>query len=288
MPPAARSAPIRMTPPDDPAAPKEPDAAMISDERHFELRLAQTEADLLASQRLRYEVFVAELGGDGPLVDHAARLERDALDPHYDHLVLIDRRRDPAALEHVVGVYRLLPGERAAALGRFYCDDEYDLAPLRASGRRLLELGRSCVHRDYRGSAAMFLLWNGLADYVLAREIEIMFGVASFHGTDIEALRQPLAYLHHNHLAPPQLRVRARPEHFQPMDLLPAEAIDRRAAMVRTPALIKAYLRLGGCVGEGAFVDHAFNTTDVCLLMDTVLMSQKHRSFYTRRQEPPA
>ena len=39
--------------------------------------------------------------------------------------------------------------------------------------------------------------------------------------------------------------------------------------MVETPALIKGYLRLGGMVGEGAFVDHAFNTTDVCLVMDT-------------------
>ena len=255
----------------------------MSDDAHFRLQLARDEADLLAAQRLRYEVFVAELGGDGPLVDHAQRLERDALDAHFDHLVLIDSRRDAARLEHVVGVYRLLPGERAATIGRFYCDDEYDLTPLRQSGRRLLELGRSCVHRDYRGGTAMFHLWNGLADYVLERGIEVLFGVASFHGTDIEKLRQPLAYLHHHHLAPPALRVRVQPEHFQPMDLLPVEALDRLAAMKATPALIKAYLRLGGCVGEGAFIDRVFNTTDVCLVMDTALMSEKHRGWYTRR-----
>jgi putative hemolysin len=257
---------------------------MIADDPHFVLRLAREERDLLAAQRLRYEVFVAELGGDGPMVDHANRLERDEFDPHYDHLILVDTRRDAEKLEHVVGVYRLLPDDRAAALGRYYSESEYDLAPLKASGRRLVELGRSCVHRDYRGGSAMYHLWNGLAEYVLSRGIEVLFGVASFHGTDIEALRQPLAYLHHNHLAPPALRVRVRDEHFQTMDLLPPDRIDRREAMRLTPALIKAYIRLGGYVGEGAFIDSAFNTTDVCLLMDTVAMSDRHRGFYTRKQ----
>ncbi|MCC6305175.1 MAG: GNAT family N-acetyltransferase [Rhodobacteraceae bacterium] len=257
---------------------------MLTDEPHFILRLAEDEADLLAAQRLRYDVFVAELGGDGPLVDHARRLERDEFDEHFDHLLLIDPGRCAARRNHVVGVYRLLPGERAAAIGRFYSEGEYDLGPLRRSGRRLLELGRSCVHPDYRGGTAMYHLWNGLADYVLGRGIEVLFGVASFHGTDIGALRMPLAYLHHFHLAPEELRVRVLADHFQTMDLVPREEVDRRAALVATPALIKAYLRLGGYVGEGAFVDRAFNTTDVFLLMDTARMSEKHRGYYTRRQ----
>lgn len=249
----------------------------------FETRLARSEADLRAAQRLRYAVFVEELGGDGPLVDHAGRLERDEFDDVYDHLLLIDPARPEG--EHVVGAYRLLPPEGAAAFGRYYCDSEYDLAPLKRSGRKMLELGRSCVLPEHRGGAAMLMLWNGLADYILGRGIELLFGVASFHGTDIEALRQPLAWLHHHHLAPPELRARARAEHFQPMDLLPADQLDRRAAMAGMPNLIKAYLRLGGFVGEGAFIDRPFNTTDVLLLMDTQAMSEKHRSFYARRVE---
>jgi putative hemolysin len=260
---------------------------MIAEDPHFVLRLARDDRDLKAAQRLRYEVFVAELGADGPLVDHDQRLERDDFDAAFDHLLLIDTRRDAAALEDVVGVYRLLPGDRAAATGRFYSESEYDLTPLKRSGRRLLELGRSCVHADHRGGAAMYLLWNGLAEYVLERGIEVLFGAASFHGTDAVALAQPLAYLHHTHLAPTALRVRARPEHFQAMDLLPADKLDRRAAMLGTPALIKAYLRLGGFVGEGAWIDHEFNTTDVCLVMDTARMSDKHRDFYLRKQDRP-
>jgi len=257
--------------------------AMKADEPSYSLRLADSVEDLSAAQRLRYEVFVAELGGDGPLVDHANRLERDAFDPYFDHLLLIDNRRDPAGLDHVVGAYRVMPCDRRVAAGQFYSEGEYDLTPLLTSGRKLLELGRSCVHADHRGGAAMFLLWKGLADYVLERGIEVLFGVASFHGTDVAALAAPLSWLHHHHLAPPAMRVTARPAQRQEMNLIPRDQIDRKAAMAATPALIKAYLRLGGFVGDGAWIDRAFNTTDVCLVMDTVQMSARHRDFYLRK-----
>lgn len=247
----------------------------------FELRLARDEADLRAAQRLRYDVFVAELGGDGALVDHEARLERDEFDPFYDHLILFDRARD---VGQAVGVYRLLRDDQATKLGRYYSEGEYDLSALKTSGRRLLELGRSCLHPDYRGGMAMMHLWNGLARYVAEHGIEVLFGVASFHGTDIAALEGPLSLLHHRHLAPEALRPRAVAAQFQPMDLLAEDQIDRPAAVKATPALIKAYLRLGGYVGEGAFVDHKFNTTDVCLILDTAEIPEKYRGLYTQGQ----
>jgi putative hemolysin len=255
---------------------------MIVDDPHLHLRLATIEADVRSAQRLRYRVFVEELGGDGPLVDHAQRLERDRFDPFFDHLVLVDDRRDAATLDQVIGVYRIMRGDQATAGQGFYSAGEYDLTPLEASGRRLLELGRSCVHPDYRGGSAMLHLWTGLADYVRDHGIEILFGVASFPGTDTAALAQPLSYLHSRHLAPPALRVRAKEPNRARMDLLPPAAIDRPAAMKQTPALIKAYLRLGGFVGEGAWVDHAFRTTDVCLVMDTTRMNERQRDLYAR------
>ncbi len=234
----------------------------------------------MAAQRLRYDVFVTELGGDGALVDHDNQLERDRFDPFFDHLLV----RDSAQGDRVVGVYRLLRDDQAEAAGQFYSEDEYDLTPLRSSGRRLLELGRSCLHPEYRGGAAMFHLWQGLAAYVQEHGIEVLFGVASFHGTDVAEMAQPLSLLHQRHLAPEDLRVRARV--FQSMDLLPPERLDRREAILQVPALIKAYLRLGGFVGEGAFVDHAFNTTDVCLVMDTARMSAQTRARYTEERKP--
>ena len=256
---------------------------MTPDSSWYDIRLATTAEDLLSAQRLRYRVFVSELGGDGAMVDHEAGLERDEFDEVVDHLVLVDRRRDPATLDHVVGVYRLMPGDRARAFGRFYCDSEYDLSRLKACGRSLLELGRSCVDPTHRGGSGMYLLWNALADYVLDHGIEILFGVASFHGTDVAPLAQALSWLHHHHLAPPDLRPVARGPQFQRMVLVPSDQLDRRAAMAAMPALIKAYLRLGGVVGEGAWIDRAFNTTDVFLLMDTAAMSDRHRKYYQDR-----
>jgi putative hemolysin len=254
-----------------------------SEEQHFVLKLADNQEDLIAAQRLRYRVFVDELGATGPTVDHETQREADEFDAVYDHLLLIDRRIDPQSRDHVVGVYRLLRSEVANAGPGFYSSAEYDLGPLENSGRRLLELGRSCVDADHRGGIAVYLLWNALAEYVLKHEVEVMFGVASYHGTDVSAIAQSLAFLHKNHLAPADARVQVRPDHFQRLDLIPDDQIDRVQAMAQTPALIKAYLRLGGSIGDGAFIDRAFNTIDVCLMMDTARMSERHKQAYTRR-----
>ena len=258
---------------------------MNDQQPQFRTVLASSDAERRAAQRLRYRVFVEELGGDGALVDHDARLERDAFDPYFDHLLLLDEARRGDIYDRTVGVYRLLRDEQAAQAGQFYSEDEYDLSVLRDSGRRLLELGRSCLDADYRGGAAMFHLWNGLAEYVAGHGIEVLFGVASFHGTDVDALAQPLSLLHARHLAPEPLRVCAQPSHFQRMDLVPPDRIDRRAAMLQVPALIKAYLRLGGFVGDGAFVDHDFNTTDVCLVMDTDRLNATQKAIYARGRD---
>jgi L-ornithine Nalpha-acyltransferase len=245
-------------------------------------RLAKTPDDLMAAQRVRYEVFVKEIGSSGPDVDHDQRLERDQFDPYFDHLLLIDSDASTDVMGGVVGVYRLLRQEQSKKIGQFYSEDEYDLSILKTSGRKLLELGRSCLLPEYRGGAAMYVLWNGLADYVLRHEIEILFGVASFHGVDPVKFAGPLSLLHHRHLAPHDLRVRANEDAFQAMDLIDMPDLDAKAAMLATPALIKAYLRLGGFVGEGAFIDKAFNTTDVCLIMDTERMNARQRSIYEK------
>lgn len=223
-------------------------------------RLAETAQDIRAAQRLRYEVFVEELGGDGPLVDHEARLEIDSYDSHCDHLLVEEGER-------VIAVYRLLRSDQAEAAGGFYCESEYDLGALTRSGRRLLELGRSCLAADHRGGGAMHVMWRALGAYVEQHSCEILFGVASFHGLDLDKLAQPLSLLDRDHRAPDPLCPRSR-DH-QAMNLLPADQIDRKAAMVAMPALIKAYLRLGGKIGDGAYLDRAFNTTDVLLVLDT-------------------
>ena len=242
------------------------------------LRLVDDEAGRRAVYRLRYDVFVDELGGGGPLVDHDARLERDRFDPFCDHLALFDPALPPG--EDAVAVYRLMRDDAAREGIGFYSAGEYDLTPLERSGRRLLEFGRSCVRPDYRGGEALFRLWKGLADYVDSHASEILFGVASFHGTDPAALAHPLSFLHARHLAPPDLRVRATGPAAQRMDLLAPEAIDRRRAVEAMPPLLKSYLRLGGMVGDGAWIDRQFNTVDVCLIVDAARLSNRAQQLY--------
>lgn len=241
----------------------------------FRVALARDPQDVRSAQALRYDVFVREMGGSGALVDDVHGLETDAFDPHCEHLLLMDD-----ATGQTVGAYRMMTSDRADDAGQFYSEGEYDLTRLRESGRTLLELGRSCLHVDYRGGPAMFHLWNGLAEYIAAHDIEILFGVASFHGTDPLAFASSLSLLHHRHLAPEALRVTAKPPGAVSMDIIPEDQINRPVAMRAVPALIKAYLRLGGTVGQGAFIDHDFNTTDVCLIMDTSAMSGRQTRIY--------
>jgi putative hemolysin len=258
---------------------------MEIDLSRYRVKLAGTDAERAGAQRLRYRVFVEEMGARASPEEHAARREWDAFDPYFDHLVLLDLDRGIAdPLDRVVGVYRLMrDGAARAGLG-FYGATEYDLSPITDSGRSAVELGRSCVAPEHRGGPAMHLLWNGLAEYVLERRIEILFGVASFHGTDPAPIAEALAYLHHTHLAPPDVRVRARADGFLDMDRMPPEAVEPVRALRAIPPLIKAYLRLGGFVGEGAWIDRDFNTIDVCVVMDTGRMTARYLRYYQGRQ----
>ena len=245
------------------------------------VRLASSDDDVAAAQRLRYAVFVEEMGAKASPEDADLKQERDRFDPFCDHLLLTDSSNDGA----VVGVYRLLRKSVATAADGpgFYTSSEYDLTPMATFDGETLELGRSCVAAEYRGTAAMQLLWIALSRYTVEHEIKLMFGAASFHGVDVDPLRVPLSFLHHHHLAPEPIRPRTLPEHYVNMNLLPADQIDRVEALRMLPALMKGYMRLGGYVGDGAFIDREFNTVDVCLVMDTAKISRRYKDFYARR-----
>ena len=246
----------------------------MMDSHQFETRLAKDEADIRAAQRLRYEVFVEEMGASASEADHAERLERDSFDPYFDHLLLLHEGR-------VVGAYRLMRSGMAAKGIGFYGASEFDLEKLK--NQPALELGRSCVAKAYRGGVGMHLLWDGLGNYVTRHQIQLLFGVASFAGTEIAPLKQALTFLHHKYLAPEDLRVRSKT--YVSLDQMEWEAVDQRAAVKQIPSLIRAYLKLGGFVGDGAFVDKGFNTIDVCLIMDTARMVQRYKNFYGRERD---
>lgn len=245
------------------------------------LRLAETAAEIDAAQALRYRVFYEEMGARADAATAAARRDVDEFDAVADHLLVLDHDIGSGP-EAVVGTYRLIRRSGAQRLGRFYSQAEYDIAPLLAFSGEVMELGRSCVAPAYRTRGTLQLLWRGIAAFVFRYRIDLMFGCASLPGTDLDALAPQLTYLHANHLAPPALRPRALPDRYVAMDRLPVAGLDMRAAMVELPPLIKGYLRLGGFVGDGAVTDEQFNTTDVCIVVKTDLVTDKYYRHYER------
>ncbi|WP_376087526.1 GNAT family N-acetyltransferase [Roseomonas sp. CCTCC AB2023176] len=246
------------------------------------VRLAESAAELDASQALRWQVFYEEMGAVPDAATASRRRDADAYDPVADHLLVLDHDRGEGA-SAVVGTYRLIRRPAAEKVGAFYSASEYDLSPIVRNGGVLLELGRSCVHAAYRSRGTLQLLWQGIAAYVFRHRIELMFGCASLHGTDPDALAVPLSYLRAHHLAPEPLRARALPNLYVDMDRLPAGAYDPKRALAGLPPLVKGYLRLGGFVGDGAVVDRQFNTTDVCIVVKTDLVTRKYLKHYERK-----
>ena len=245
----------------------------------LEVYLARDASEVAAAQRLRYRVFQEEWGAHADLEARRMRRDADAYDALMEHIVVVD----PSLPRHerVVGTYRLLRGDRRGARG-FYTSHEFELGPLLDGPTRLLELGRSCVRADYRHRAALPLLWRTIAAYVAEHRIDLMFGCASLRGTDPEAVADQLAWLHANCLAPAGLRPRARGEAAVRMDRTPSTGYEAKRAFRGLEPIIKGYVRAGAYVGEGAWVDHAFNAIDVCIVMPTERLSARYAQRFER------
>lgn len=247
----------------------------------LEIRLAQDEAEVRASQALRYRVFYDEMKAKPTAEMERDQRDFDDFDDVADHLLVLDHEKGSGP-EAVVGTYRLTLRAAADRIGRFYTADEYDIDMLKSMPGQIMELGRSCVDMDHRNRATMQLLWRGIAAYVFTQKVELMFGCASLPGNDIDALGVQLSYLHHHHLAPEELRPRAVEDRYVDMNRMPADALDARRAPASLPPLIKGYLRLGGYVGDGAVIDYQFNTTDVCVVVKTDQVTETYYKHYER------
>ncbi|MCB2076014.1 MAG: GNAT family N-acetyltransferase [Novosphingobium sp.] len=250
--------------------------------RGLSVRLARDAGDLSAVQRLRWQVFFAERGA-ASVLEAADHTDRDDYDPLCDHLLVIDE--DACEGGSVVGTYRLLRESVAMRHSGFYSAAEFDIGrlvtgPARPAGE-LLELGRSCVLPQYRTSATIQLLWRGIASYIADNNIGLMFGCASFAGTDPAPHAAALSYLCDHHLAAPEHRPVVREGMGIPLQQLAPGSYDVRKAMFSLPPLLKGYLRVGAKFGEGAFVDHDFNTIDVCVVMPVEQISQRYAARFS-------
>lgn len=241
----------------------------------LEVRLAASAAEIAAAQALRHRVFFQEMGAIPSPETARTGLDVDPWDDHCEHLLAL-------ADGVVVGTYRLIGRRAAERVGGFYSAAEFDIGPLLREPGEILELGRSCVDRDWRNRGTLQLLWQGLADIIIRRRVTILFGCASLPGTDPRALAPQLAYLHDNHLAPLALRGRALPHRASPLHR-PPDGYEPRRVLHSLPPLLKGYLKAGAGIGTGAVIDHEFNTTDVLVTLKTDAMTARYQRRYETR-----
>jgi putative hemolysin len=248
------------------------------------VRMTRDDAEVRAAQALRYKVFYEEYGAKADPKTAKSRLDQDIFDSAADHMIVV-KTSPKDGQEEIIGTYRMLSPAGAAQIGRYYSADEYDLSNLKTSEKSLLELGRSCVLKAYRTRPVMQLLWQGIAEYVLNHRVDIMFGCASFSGTDLEQHANGLSYLYHYHKTPQNICPRAIEARFVDMNIIPKEHIDQRRAFAALPPLIKGYLRLGATIGDGAVIDEQFNTIDVCIIVQTETVSARYKKHYERKNK---
>lgn len=247
---------------------------------NLEVFVASKAEDIEASQELRYRVFFQEMGAVATEEIARSGRDQDTFDEACDHLLVVEHQ--PDGDKKVVGTYRLLRRESMQRIGHFYSESEFDIAAIRNYPGGILEVGRSCVDPAFRNRAVMQLLWRGIGSYVAKFDIGLMFGCASFHGTDPGAHAMALSYLHHYHLAPAELRPVALPSLYVEMNRMEKDKIDVKEAFASLPALIKGYLRLNGYIGAGAVIDPAYNTTDVSIVVKTDLVTEKYAQRYRK------
>jgi L-ornithine Nalpha-acyltransferase len=255
----------------------------------LEVRLAETDMEIEAAQRLRYRVFYEEMSALPTPQMREERRDFDRFDDVCDHLLVVDREKiEDDGQPAVVGCYRLIRDVDAARAGGFYTSSEYDLAPMLTglpAGSKILELGRSCIIKEYRSRpSTMQLLWRGVMVYVSRFSIDLMFGCASLNGTDPKAFALPLSYLYHYHLAPPEIRVRAREGLYNSMDLMAKDAIDVKEAIRALPPLLKGYVRAGAMIGDGTVIDRQFCSVDVFIYFPVSKIDARYRSRFEARK----
>jgi putative hemolysin len=257
------------------------------------VRLARGRGEIATAQELRFSVFYEELKANPDAASLKSRRDADRFDEFCDHLVVIRRMAKNEAGKfsvddgEMVGTYRLLRQSVAERNGGFYTKSEFDIAPLLAAkpALKFLELGRSCVLKQYRTKPVVELLWQGIWNYVRHYGLDVMLGCASLEGTDQSVHTSTLNFLARNCAAPPEWRVRAVPDRYIEMKSNAENLADAKTALKALPPLIKGYLRLGCYIGEGAVIDRQFNTTDVLIILPVSNINPRYFAHFGRPDE---
>jgi putative hemolysin len=230
---------------------------------------AKSEDEVKEAQRLRFKVFAEEMGADLP--NYANGLDVDEFDAYCDHLII----RDKETLR-VVGTYRVLPPHKEQEIGRLYSDSEFDLSRLDHLRPRMVEVGRSCVHQDYRSGLVIMALWSGLAEYMHKNGYEIMLGCASIPMSD----GGHFAASFYNSLSSDDMA--SIENHGFPKVPLPLSRLNG-SLVVAAPPLIKGYLNIGAKICSAPAWDPDFNTADLLTMLRLSEINLRHAKHFFKQ-----
>lgn len=256
----------------------DPKAKSLASLNGLTVRLARSRDEIKAALRLRYRVFYEELGAQPAATSNPGSepVDCDAFDPHCDHLLVLDG-------DEVIGTYRLLLSSRVGSAPGYYSQTEFDLSNFleKQKNRICMELGRSCILKDYRTKRTMELLWAGTWAYALQNQVEVMFGCLSFHGVDPKACEDVFAWLNDNHRMEEAEDCRpGKMEGFDLGSMAKSDVPAGRHVFKKLPPLLKGYLRLGAKVGSWAAIDRQFGTIDLLVVLKVDQINPRYIAHY--------
>ncbi|MEM7050605.1 MAG: GNAT family N-acyltransferase [Acidobacteriota bacterium] len=236
----------------------------------YRVRFASSQEELDTILRLRYRIFNLELG-EGLASSEMTGRDEDPFDSCCHHLLV---EHEPS--HSIIGTYRIQTAAMAEEGRGFYSAGEFDLAALSPTlVANAIEIGRACISREHRNRQVLFLLWKGLARYLLANDKRFLFGCCSLNTQDpaegVRVLRhlERHGHLHESVAIPPQ----------PGFECVAPEAPEEDT--VDLPALFKTYLRYGAKVCGAPAIDREFKTIDFFVLFDIRAMEERtYRLFF--------
>ena len=242
--------------------------------KNFTIKIAESNFEIKKAQSLRYKIFFKEKKIKKKSFKFLLQRDYDFYDKISDHLIIIDNNRE--IRDNVIGTYRLLRGNCAKLYRGFYTEQEFDISNLKKnfSSKDILELGRSCVHPQYRSGIILKLLWQGISNYIKMYKIKILMGCASFHGTNPSKFKDEFSLLYKSYRLPEDYDVKSLQSNAIPFN----KNINHSTILNKLPPLIKGYLKAGGMVSENFYIDKEFETIDYCVIMLTEKIVSRYQN----------
>jgi putative hemolysin len=233
----------------------------------YDVKLAETEEEIKQAQNLRYRVLFQESGGQIDASMELNQREEDEWDKVAYHVIVLDRKDE----DNVVGTVRLVSQQNLLPNQAFYTENAFDLSKLKANYQNIIELSRACICKEGRGGAILMLIWKFTMNFIEQNNFDLLFGCASFKGTDYEKHQTILSYLYDKHLAEEHNMPEPVVKNSVPISSF-RQTVGKGKDRGKIPTMLRGYLKIGARISKDAIIDEVFNTTFVAIYVDAEQM----------------